>query len=211
MTSLKIAEITVLIVDDHPLMRDGIAFSLESRRDMCVVGQAKDGIEGVDMFLRHRPAITLVDLQMPRMNGLDTIIAIRKHNPKAKLIVLTTYSGDAQVVRALKAGAAGYLLKNMLRRDLVDTILAVHAGRRSVPPQVAVQIADHVADDDLTPREIEILRTVAAGNANKAVAAHFGLSEETVKGHMKNILLKLNANDRTHAVMIALKRGFLDG
>jgi DNA-binding NarL/FixJ family response regulator len=193
------APITILIIDDHPMMRDGIAFSLQSRSDMCVVGEAKDGVEGVEMYVKLRPAVTLVDLQMPRMNGLATITEIRKHNPKARLIVLTTFRGDAQVVRALRAGASGYVLKDMLRRELVDT------------PEVAAAIVDHVDEDDLTPREIEILRVVAGGNANKAVATHFGLSEETVKGHMKNILLKLGANDRTHAVMIALKRGFLDG
>jgi DNA-binding NarL/FixJ family response regulator len=203
--------ITILIIDDHPLMRDGIAFSLQSRPDMCVVGEAKDGLEGLEMYTKLRPAVTLVDLQMPRMNGLETIVEIRKLNAKARLIVLTTYSGDAQVVRALKAGASGYILKNMLRRELVDTVLAVHAGRRRVPPELAAEIVDHVDEDDLTAREIEILRIVAGGNANKAVATHFGLSEETVKGHMKNILMKLGANDRTHAVMIALKRGFLDG
>jgi DNA-binding NarL/FixJ family response regulator len=205
------APITVLIIDDHPLMRDGIAFSLQSRTDMRVVGEAKDGVEGLELYLKHLPAVTLVDLQMPRMNGLATIAEIRKHNSKARLIVLTTYSGDAQVVRALKAGASGYVLKNMLRQELVDTVIAVHAGLRRVPPQLAAEIVDHVDADDLTAREIEILRTVAGGNANKAVATHFGLSEETVKGHMKNILMKLGANDRTHAVMIALKRGFLDG
>jgi DNA-binding NarL/FixJ family response regulator len=205
------APITILIIDDHPLMRDGIAFSLRSRPDMLVVGEAKDGVEGLDLYVKLRPAVTLVDLQMPRMNGLETIIEIRKHNPRARLVVLTTYSGDAQVVRALKAGASGYILKNMLRRELVDTVLAVHAGRRRVPPELAAEIVDHVDEDDLTAREIEILKIVAAGNANKAVATHFGLSEETVKGHMKNILMKLGANDRTHAVMIALRRGFLDG
>jgi DNA-binding NarL/FixJ family response regulator len=203
--------ITILIIDDHPLMRDGIAFSLRARPDMSVVGEAKDGVEGLELYVKLLPAVTLVDLRMPRMNGLETIIAIRKHNPRARLIVLTTYSGDAQVVRALRAGASGYILKNMLRRELVDTVLAVHAGRRRVPPELAAEIVDHVDEDDLTAREIEILKTVAAGNANKAVAIHFGLSEETVKGHMKNILMKLGANDRTHAVMIALKRGFLDG
>jgi DNA-binding NarL/FixJ family response regulator len=208
---LNAAPITVLIIDDHPLMRDGIAFSLEARADMQVVGQAKDGVEGLALYLKHLPAVTLVDLQMPRMNGIQTISEIRKHNSKARLIVLTTYSGDAQVVRAIKAGASGYVLKNMLRQELIDTVIAVHAGLRRVPPELAAEIVDHVDADDLTPREIEILRIVASGNANKAVATHFGLSEETVKGHMKNILAKLGANDRTHAVMIALKRGFLDG
>jgi DNA-binding NarL/FixJ family response regulator len=205
------APITVLIIDDHPMMREGIAFSLQARPDIRVVGEASDGVEGVELYRKYLPAVTLVDLQMPRMNGLATIIEIRKHNPRARLIVLTTFSGDAQVVRAIKAGASGYVLKNMPRQELVDTLIAVHAGLRRVPPELAAEIVDHVDADDLTPREIEILRIVASGNANKAVAAHFGLSEETVKGHMKNILMKLGANDRTHAVMIALKRGFLDG
>jgi DNA-binding NarL/FixJ family response regulator len=152
--------ISILIIDDHPMMRDGIAFSLQSRSDMCVVGEAKDGVEGVEMYVKLRPAVTLVDLQMPRMNGLATITEIRKHNPKARLIVLTTFRGDAQVVRALKAGASGYVLKDMLRRELVDTVLAVHSGLRRVPPEVAAEIVDHVDEDDLTPREIEILRVV---------------------------------------------------
>ena len=203
--------ITVLVIDDHPLMRDGIVFALQAREDMRVVGEAKDGCEGVELFLKHRPAVTLVDLQMPQMNGIETIKELRKHNPKARVIVLTTYSGDAQVIRALKAGASGYLLKSMLRKELVDTIDAVHTGQRGIPPELAAEIVNHVRDDDLTPREIEILRNVAGGNSNKAIASRCGISEETVKGHMKNILQKLNANDRAHAVMIAMKRGFLDG
>jgi DNA-binding NarL/FixJ family response regulator len=203
--------ITILIIDDHPMMRDGIAFSLQSRSDMRVIGEAKDGLEGVELYSRLRPAITLVDLQMPRMGGIATITEIRKQNPRARLIVLTTYSGDAQIVRAIRAGASGYVLKTMLRRELVDTVIAVHAGLRRLPAELAADIVDHVDADDLTPREVEILRVVAEGNANKVVASHFGLSEETVKGHMKNILMKLHANDRTHAVMIGLKRGFLDG
>jgi DNA-binding NarL/FixJ family response regulator len=162
------------------------------------------------MFLKFRPSVTLVDLQMPHMNGIETITELRKHNPKAKVIVLTTYSGDVQVIRALKAGASGYLLKSMLRKELVDTIHAVHSGQRRVPPELAAEIVNHVSEDDLTPRETEILRNVAGGNSNKAIAARCNISEETVKGHMKNILQKLNANDRTHAVMIAMKRGFLD-
>jgi DNA-binding NarL/FixJ family response regulator len=207
---VEIEPITVLVIDDHPLLRDGIAFALQARKDMRVVGEAEDGQEGVELFLKVRPNITLLDLQMPRMNGIDTIVAIRQHDPKAKIIVLTTYSGDAQVVRALKAGASGYLLKGMLRKELIETITAVYSGQRRIPAEIAADILGYISDDDLTAREIEILRTVAKGNSNKAVASHFNIAEETVKGHMKNILQKLNANDRTHAVTIALKRGFLD-
>jgi DNA-binding NarL/FixJ family response regulator len=209
-STVEIEPITVLMIDDHPLLRDGIAFALQARKDMRVVGEAEDGYEGLELFLKVRPNITLVDLQMPRMNGIDTIVAMRQHDPKAKIIVLTTYSGDAQVVRALKAGASGYLLKGMLRQELIETILAVHSGQRRIPAEIATDILGYVSDDDLTAREVEILRSVAKGNSNKAVASNFGIAEETVKGHMKNILQKLNANDRTHAVTIAMKRGFLD-
>ena len=208
--SAQKALIKVLVIDDHPLLRDGIAFALQARHDMRVVGEASDGQEGLEIFKKVLPDVVLVDLQMPRMNGIDAILAMRQHYPAAKFIVLTTYSGDAQVVRALKAGARGYLLKGMLRKDLVETILAVHAGQRRVPPEIAADILGYVSSDDLTPREVEILRSVAKGNSNKAVASYFGIGEETVKGHMKNILLKLSANDRTHAVTIAMKRGFLD-
>jgi DNA-binding NarL/FixJ family response regulator len=213
-SSISVVEtepITVLVIDDHPLLRDGISFALQARKDMRVVGEAEDGQEGLELFLKLRPDVILVDLQMPRMNGIDTILAMRRHDPKAKIIVLTTYSGDAQVVRSLKAGASGYLLKGMLRKELVETIVAVHAGHRRIPPEIATDILGRVKEDDLTSREVEILRSVAKGNSNKAVASHFGIAEETVKGHMKNILLKLSANDRTHAVTIAMKRGFLDG
>jgi DNA-binding NarL/FixJ family response regulator len=203
--------IKVLVIDDHPLLRDGILFALQAREDMRVVGEASDGEEGLAIFKSLLPDVVLVDLQMPKMNGIDAIHGMRQYSPRAKFIVLTTYSGDAQVVRALKAGATGYLLKGMLRKELVDTILAVHAGQRRVPPEIAADIMGYVSADDLTPREIEILQTVAKGNSNKAVASYLGIGEETVKGHMKNILLKLNANDRTHAVTIAMKRGFLDG
>jgi DNA-binding NarL/FixJ family response regulator len=209
-SSVGTEPITVLVIDDHPLLRDGIAFALQPRNDIRIVGEATDGQEGVELFKKVRPDVVLVDLQMPRMNGIEAITAMRSDYAAAKFIVLTTYSGDAQVVRALKAGAAGYLLKGTLRKDLVDTILAVHAGHRRIPGEIAANILGYVSGDDLTSREVEILRIVAKGNSNKAVASHFGLAEETVKGHMKNILLKLGANDRTHAVTIAMKRGFLD-
>jgi DNA-binding NarL/FixJ family response regulator len=203
--------IRVLCVDDHPLMRDGIAFALQSQNDMELVGQAVDGSEALRLFRELRPDVTLMDLQMPGMNGIATIEAIKSDYPEARIIVLTTYSGDVQAARALKAGAAGYLLKSMLRNELIGTIRTVHAGGRRIPPEIASQLAEHMGTDALSPREVEVLRTVAAGHSNKNVADELAISEETVKGHMKSILSKLGANDRTHAVLIAMKRGFLDG
>ena len=202
--------IRILVVDDHPLLREGITAVLAAEPDMAVVAEAGDGREAVEQFRAHRPDVTLMDLQMPDMNGTDAILAIRKDYPEARIIVLTTYGGDAQAVRALKAGASGYLLKSMLRKELVATIRGVHGGKKIIPPEIAVEMAEHHADDALTEREIEVLREVAAGNANKAVALHLAVSEETVKAHMKSILSKLGANDRTHAVTIALKRGIID-
>jgi DNA-binding NarL/FixJ family response regulator len=177
---------------------------------MVLVGEASNGREGIEQFRAHRPDVTLMDLQMPVMNGTDAIIAIRKEFPDARIIVLTTYSGDAQAVRALEAGAVGYLLKNMLRKELVETIRSVHSGKKRIPAEIAVGIAEHHSDDALTEREIEVLTHVAAGNANKMVAYNLDLSEETIKAHMKNILSKLGAKDRTHAVTIALKRGIIE-
>ena len=203
--------IRVLTVDDHPLVRDGIAFAVDTQPDMLVVAEGSDGEDAVALYRAHRPDVTLLDLQMPRMNGIDAIRAIRAEFPTAKIVVLTTYSGDAQASRALKAGAAGYLLKSMLRTELIDTIRAVHAGKRKVQAEIAADIAEHISTDDLTSREVEVLRKVSSGSSNKIVAADLGISEDTVKGHMKNILSKLGANDRTHAVLIAMKRGFLDG
>ena len=202
--------IRILIVDDHPLLREGIAAVLASETDMALVAEAANGRDAVEQFRAHRPDVTLMDLQMPDMNGTDAILAIRKDYPDARIIVLTTYSGDAQAVRALKAGASGYLLKNMLRKELVETIRSVHGGRKRIPPEIAVEMAEHHADDALTEREIEVLRQVAAGNANKVVALRLAISEETVKAHMRSILSKLGANDRTHAVTIALKRGIIE-
>ena len=204
-------KIRVLTVDDHPLLRSGIAAVLEGEEDILVVGEATNGKEAVENFRVHRPDVTLMDLQMPVMNGIDAILAIRLEFPGARIVVLTTYVGDAQAVRALKAGAAGYLLKNMLREELVNTIRSIHAGRRRVPAEIAAEIAEHVADETLTGREVEVLRKVAAGTPNKIIASQLAISEATVKTHMKSILLKLGANDRTHAVTIAMKRGFLDG
>lgn len=203
--------ITVLCVDDHPMIRDGIAFALQSQSDMLLVAEATNGTEAIAAFRKHRPDVTLMDLQMPEINGIDTITAIRKEFADARIVVLTTYSGDIQAVRALKAGAAGYLLKGSLRTELIDTIRRVHAGHRYIPQEVAAGLAEHFNADALSPREIDVLRNVSDGCSNKIVADRLAISEDTVKGHMKNIMEKLRANDRTHAVLIALKRGFLDG
>ncbi|MEO8025145.1 MAG: response regulator transcription factor [Bryobacteraceae bacterium] len=203
--------IRVLSVDDHPLIRDGIAFALQDQENILLIGEATNGEEAVALYETHLPDVTLMDLQMPVMNGIEAISAIRSKHPGAKIIVLTTFSGDIQAKRAFKAGAFGYLLKDMLRKELVETIRAVHRGIRRVPPEIAREIAEHLGAEELTEREIEVLRSVAAGSSNKIVGGQLGISEETVKSHMKNILGKLEANDRTHAVMIAMKRGFLDG
>jgi DNA-binding NarL/FixJ family response regulator len=203
--------IRILCVDDHPLVRDGIAFAVNQQKDMELVGEATNGVEAIAAFRKLRPDITLMDLQMPEMNGIDATAAIREEFPNARIVMLTTYSGDIQASRALKMGAVGYLLKGMLRTELIDTIRAVHAGHRRIPPEIASGIAEHYAADALSMREVEVLRSVAAGCSNKVIADKLFISEDTVKGHMKNILAKLQASDRTHAVMIAIKRGFLDG
>jgi DNA-binding NarL/FixJ family response regulator len=202
--------IRVLAVDDHPLLREGISALVSNQSDMELVAEAADGREAIDQFRKHLPDITLMDLQMPEMNGIDAIGAIRGEFPEARIIVLTTYAGDVQVLRALKAGARGYLLKGLLRKELLETIRAVHAGQRRMPPEVAAEIAEHATDDILTSREVDVLRLIAGGNANKEIAVQLSITEETVKGHVKNILAKLGANDRTHAVTIGLKRGIID-
>ncbi|MGD0796886.1 MAG: response regulator transcription factor [Acidobacteriaceae bacterium] len=204
-------KIRVLAVDDHQLLREGIAAVIEGETDLELVAEATGGQEAIELFRIHRPDVTLMDLQMPGMNGIDAILAIRTEFPSARCIVLTTYQGDIQALRALKAGACGYLLKNMLRKELLETIRAVHAGKKRIPPEIAAELADHVTDDALSDREVEVLRRVAMGNSNKIIASQLDVSEATVKGHMKSILSKLGANDRTHAVTIAMKRGFIDG
>jgi DNA-binding NarL/FixJ family response regulator len=202
--------IRILTVDDHVLLREGIGAVLEGQPDMILVGQAGNGREAIEMFRQLRPDVTLMDLRMPDMNGIEAIIAIRREFPNARIIVLTTYAGDAQASAALRAGASGYLLKSLVSKELLETIRAVHAGKRRVPGEIASEIAEHVADDALSEREIDVLRRVAAGKSNKLIAAELNISEGTVKTHMKSILPKLDASDRTHAVMIALKRGILD-
>jgi len=204
------AAIRILTVDDHPMLREGIAAVLASEQDMIMVAEASNGREAVDQFRTHHPDVTLMDVQMPEVNGIDAIIKIREEFPDARIIVLTTYTGDAQAARAFKAGACGYLLKSMVRKELIDTIRLIHAGKKKIPAEIAVEMAQHHSDDALTEREIEVLREVAAGNANKMVAQLLSISEETVKAHMRSILSKLGANDRTHAVTIGLKRGIIE-
>jgi DNA-binding NarL/FixJ family response regulator len=202
--------IRILCVDDHALVRDGIASLLGSQEDMRVVAEAGTGLEALGEFRKHRPDITLMDLRMPDMNGIDAMIAILNNFPNARFIVLTTYSGDVEIVRALRAGAQAYLLKGHLRKELFETIRNVHDGRRRIPPEIASQIANHTADSSLSIREIDVLQLIAAGNANKLVADKLSISEDTVKGHVKSILSKLDAHDRTHAVTIAMKRGIIE-
>ena len=204
------APIRILSVDDHPLVRAGVAALLAGQLDMTLVAEAANGREAIEQFRIHRPDITLMDLQMPEMNGVDAMMAICAEFPQARIVVLTTYIGDVQVMRALKAGARAYLLKSSLRKELVETIRLVHAGQKRIPPEVASELAEHATDNSLSSREIEVLRLVSGGNANKEIAAQLSITEETVKGHIKNILAKLGANDRTHAVTIGLKRGIID-
>jgi DNA-binding NarL/FixJ family response regulator len=204
------ARIRILAVDDHPVIRQGIAGMIAVESDMSLAGEASNGREAIQQFRILHPDITLMDVQMPVMNGLDALIAIRNESPDAKIIMLTTYTGDVQIVRALKAGAQGYLLKNTLHRDLLETIRAVYAGKKALSPEASFEIAEHGTDDALTPREIDVLRLIAAGNSNKRVADKLSIAETSVKSHVENILSKLGANDRTHAVTIALKRRIIE-
>jgi DNA-binding NarL/FixJ family response regulator len=202
--------INILAADDHALLREGIAAVIEGQPDMRLVAEARTGLEALALFRQHQPDVTLMDVRMPDMDGIEALTRIRREFPEARVIVLTTYQGDVQALRAIKLGAMGYLLKGMLRLDLVETIRAVAAGRRRIPSEVATALAEHAADDALSVREIQVLQLVAVGRSNKRVAAELAISEETVKAHMRSILSKLSASDRTHAVTIALKRGFID-
>jgi DNA-binding NarL/FixJ family response regulator len=202
--------IRVLTVDDHALLREGIAALINAESDMKLVGDACNGQDAIEKFRLHRPDVTLMDLQMPALSGIEAIIGIRSEFPNARIIVLTTYTGDVQVLRALKAGARAYILKGQVHRELLDTIRAVHAGQKRIPPEVAAELADHAADENLTAREIDVLRLIAGGNANKEIAGRLSIAEETVKSHVTNILAKLGANDRTHAVTMALRRGIIE-
>ena len=208
--SAEAGPIRILSVDDHPVLRQGIAALVAGQSDMSLVAEASNGREAIQQFRAHHPDVTLMDLQMPEMTGLDAMNAIRGEFPEARIIVLTTYVGDVQVLRAIRAGARGYLLKNSLHKELLETIRVVHAGKKALSPEASYQIAEHVTDDALTPAEIRVLRLIAEGNANKEIAAQLSVSEETVKGRVKNILSKLAANDRTHAAMIGIKRGIIE-
>jgi DNA-binding NarL/FixJ family response regulator len=202
--------IRLLVVDDHPLFRSGVAALVANHPDIVLVAEASDGREGVEQFRAHNPDITLMDLQMPSMSGIDALMAIRELQPAARVIILTTYSGDIQVLRAMKAGAQGYLVKNLLHKDLLATIRAVHAGQKMMSPEVATEVATYSAEDALTSREVDVLRFLANGCANKEIAYQLSITEDAVKSRVKNILMKLHANDRTHAVTIGLRRGIIE-
>jgi DNA-binding NarL/FixJ family response regulator len=202
-------QIRILTIDDHTLLRAGISAVIQDEQDMVVVGEGSNGRDAIEGFRTLLPDVTLMDLQMPDMNGIEAIASIRREHPQARIIVLTTYGGDVLARRALKGGATGYILKSMIRRDLLEAIRTVHAGRRYIPAQVAAELAEHYAQDDLSDREVEVLREAAAGASNKVIASHLSITEATVKAHMKSIMLKLGASDRTHAVGIATARGYL--
>jgi Response regulator containing a CheY-like receiver domain and an HTH DNA-binding domain len=199
-----------MTVDDHPVLRQGIAALIADQPDLTLVAEATNGREAIQQFRAHRPDVTLMDLQMPEMNGLDAMIAIRGEFADARIIVLTTYAGDVQARRALQAGARAYLLKNSLHKELLDTIRAVHAGRKNLSPEVSFDLAEHAAEEALSPLEVRVLRLIAEGNSNKEIAAQLSVTEDSVKGHVRNILAKLGANDRTHAAMIGIKRGIIE-
>ena len=201
--------IRILAADDHALLRKGIAAILASQPDMRLIAEASNGREAVEQYRRHHPDITLMDLQMPEMNGLDAMIAIRAEFPDARIVMLTTYVGDVQVLRAMKAGARGYLLKTLLDKELLETIRAVHGGKKMLSTEASYELAEHATGDALTPAEIDVLRLIAAGQANKQIAAQLSITEDSVKGRVKNILSKLGATDRTHAAMIGVRRGII--
>jgi len=202
--------IRVLAVDDHPLLREGIAALVSAERDMELVAEASDGEEAIKQYRLHRPDVTLMDLRMPKLDGTEAISRIRDEFSNAKIIVLSTYSGDVQVLRAIKAGARGYILKAHLGRELVEAIRSVHAGHKRIPPEIAAELAEHAADDALSSREMDVLRLIATGNSNKQIADKLSIGETTVKSHISNLLSKLGANDRAHAVTIGLQRGIID-
>lgn len=202
--------IRVMAVDDHPLMMAGISGEINAQPDMRVVAEASDGDQALALFRIHRPDITLMDIRMPHVDGVAAILAIRQEFPGARIVVLTTAAGDMLALRAFKAGAVGYLLKNLLRKELTETIRQVHRGHKRIPPEIAQQIAEHAADDGITARELDVLRCVAKGSSNKIIASMLNISEQTVKHHVTSILSKLDASDRTHAVIIALQRGLLE-
>ncbi len=210
MVSASLPQIRILVADDHPIVREGLRGLIAVQPDIAVVAEASNGREAIQQFRIHRPDVTVMDLQMPEMDGVDAVFAIRDEFPGARIIVLTTYAGDAKILRALKAGAQGYLLKAVMHKELADNIRAVYAGRKVMSPEAAAQVAEHTGEETLIPKEIEVLRLIAAGNANKEIAAQLSISEETVKSRVKNILDKLGANDRTHAVTIGLKRGIIE-
>lgn len=202
--------ITILVVDDHPFLREGLVGAIDSQQDMVVAGEAADGAQGIELFRKHRPDITLMDLQMPNMSGLDAIVAIRTEFPGARIIVLSAYKKDILALRAFRAGAMGFVLKNMLRKDLLETIRVVQSGRKRIPLEIAKELGEHAIEDALTDREIEVLRLIAIGTSNKVIGARLNVAENTVKTHVQSILAKLGAKDRTHAVTIAINRGYIE-
>jgi DNA-binding NarL/FixJ family response regulator len=208
--SLDHKPIRILTVDDHALLREGIAALVNAEPDMKLVAEASNGEKAIEQFRLHRPDVTLMDLQMPGLNGIEAISGIRSEFPDARIIVLTTYTGDVQILRALRAGARAYILKAHVHKELPETIRAVHAGQKRIPPEIAAELAEHAADDDLTQREIDVLQLIAGGNANKLIADRLSIGEGTVKSHVTNILSKLGASDRAHAVTIGLKRGIIE-